>query len=248
MAGERTPANPEGGQTAVEVRVDHSTSASRIAAIVNYLEELQQLRPSVRLGADRSTKGGKTLGSILGAARAVFLREGHAGLSMRMVANEAGIALGNLSYYFPSKRSLLEAMLQEELADYVDAHLNEIKGEGRSPLAILLNVVSFYIGNARRSHQFFLQMWGYAASDSNARELVRGLYRPIGRFILALVKEANPALTEPRARQIVLQIFSLEEGLKLFVALGSDAPDADSAIVTAEIDFRELVRRIVEAG
>lgn len=245
MAGERTPANPEGGHAAADVRVELSASASRFAAIVKYLEELQSLRPTARLGADRSTKGGKTLGSILGAARAVFLREGHAGLSMRMVANEAGIALGNLSYYFPTKRSLLEAMLQEELADYVDAHLHEIRGDEREPLALLLNVVSFYIENTRRSHQFFLQMWGYAASDANARELVRGLYRPIGRFILALVKEANPSLTEMRARQIVLQIFSLEEGLKLFVALGADS---EPALLTADKDFRDLVRRIVEAG
>ncbi|MBY0421301.1 MAG: TetR/AcrR family transcriptional regulator [Parvularculaceae bacterium] len=183
--------------------------------------------------------------SIMVAARTVFLREGHAGLSMRMVAVEAGIALGNLSYYFPSKRSLLEAMLQEELADYVDAHLREVSGEEQSALAILLNVVTFYIANARQSHQFFLQMWGYAASDPNARELVRNLYRPIGRFILALVKEANPGLSEMRARQIVLQIFSLEEGVKLFIALGADG---DTALETAESDMRDLVRRIVQAG
>ncbi len=216
-----------------------------ISAIRAYLEELRKNRPSAVLVQKRSAKGGQTTAAILKAARGVFLREGHAGLSLRKVAEEANVAVGNLNYYFATKRDLLEAMLREELADYIEEHIQHFESEYDSPMDILLNVVTFYVSNARVSHRFFYQMWGYAGSDETARELIRDLYRPIGRFIYYMVKATKPELSDRRVRQIVLQIFSLEEGIKLFMGMG---PDDDTALKTAERDMRDLTRRIVEAG
>ena len=88
-------------------------------------------------------------------------------------------------------------------------------------------------------------MWGFAASDDKARDIVRDLYRPIGGFILSLVLAANPSLGEARARQVVLQIFSLEEGLKLFIGMG---PESAPALRTAERDIRALTRKLVLEG
>lgn len=216
-----------------------------ISAIRAYLEDLRRNRPSIVLAGKRSAKGGQTTAAILKAARGVFLREGHAGLSLRKVAEEADVAVGNLNYYFATKRDLLEAMLREELADYVEEHIQQFENERDSPMDILLNVVSFYVSNARTSHRFFYQMWGYAGSDESALAVIRDLYRPIGRFIYYMVKATKPELPDRRVRQIVLQIFSLEEGIKLFMGMG---PDDDTALKTAERDMRDLTRRIVEAG
>jgi AcrR family transcriptional regulator len=219
--------------------------SSALDAIFGYLMELRATRPSVAMAAARSPKGAQTIKSILAAAREVFIRDGHAGLSMRMVAQAADVAVGNVSYYFPSKRSLLEAMLREELADYVEAHIQQFEADHDAPIDILLSIVHFYVNTARTSHRFFFQLWGYAGSDESARLLVRDLYRPICRFVRSMVKAANPALDDDRARQIVLQIFALEEGMKLFIGMG---PESNLALVTAERDAVALVRRLVEAG
>lgn len=216
-----------------------------IGLIQAHLEDLRLNRPSVVLAAARSRKGASTIATILSAARNVFIRDGHGGLTMRKVAAEAGVVVGNVSYYFPSKRALLEAMLREELAHYVEEHIRQFEADRDSPLDILLNVVTFYVTNGRSSHPFFYQMWGYAGSDESAKELVRELYRPIGRFVYYLVKATNPSFSDTRIRQIVLQIFSLEEGVKLFIGMG---PESDSALRTAERDIRDWTRRIVEAG
>lgn len=213
-----------------------------INTIDSYLGELRKTRPSVRLAAVRSAKGGQTIRVILAAAREVFVREGHAGLTMRKVAAAADLAVGNVSYYFESKRDLIEATLREELADYVEEHIRQFEADRDAPLDILLNVVRFYVSNARRSHRFFYQMWGFAASDDDAKALIRDLYRPIGRFIYFLVRSAKPERSDAEARRIVLQLFSLEEGLKLFIGMG---PEDDQALQSAEADARELARRIV---
>jgi AcrR family transcriptional regulator len=213
-----------------------------INTIESYLAELRAGRPSVTMSAGRSAKGAQTLKAILRASRAVFVRDGHAGLTMRKVAAAAGLAVGNISYYFDSKSALIEATLREELADYVEEHVRQFETDRHSPLEILLNVIGFYVGNARQSHRFFYQMWGFAASDDAAKDLIRDLYRPIGRFIYYLVKAARPTRPDADVRRIVLQIFSLEEGLKLFIGMG---PANDPALRASEADARELARRLI---
>jgi AcrR family transcriptional regulator len=219
------------------------TKLRAVNTIEAYLDELRAARPTIAFGNLRSTKGAETAASILRAARQVFIEDGHAGLTLRKVAKEAGLAVGNVSYYFASKRDLIEAMLREELTDYVEEHIKQFEAGRDAPLDILLNVVTFYVANGRLSHRFFYQMWGYAGSDPAAKSLIRELYRPIGRFIYYLVKAANPSLGDADVRRVVLQLFSLEEGVKLFMGMG---PDDDPALKTAERDIRELARRIVE--
>lgn len=233
---------PDAGDSSRRRTHEPASKEGAVATIHNYLTELRAIRPTVALSAARSAKGARTLRDILQAANTVFVRDGHAGLSLRKVADEASVAVGNVSYYFPSKRLLLEAMLKEALADYVEAHLQQFEADRDSPMDILLRVVAFYVANGRTSHRFFYQLWGYAGSDQHALELIRELYRPIGRFIYLLVRAANPVIDDRRARQVVLQIFSLEEGVKLFMGMG---PPGDAALASAEEDIRELTKRIV---
>ncbi|NWG93425.1 MAG: TetR family transcriptional regulator [Parvularculaceae bacterium] len=208
------------------------------------LSALRPPRPSIALVESLSPKGGKTLKQILTAAREVFIRDGHAGLSLRKVADEAALSVGNVNYYFDSKRALLEATLREALADYVDAHIAQVERSDGAPLDILLDIVTFYVSNARASHGLFFQMWGYAASDEDGKALVRDLYRSVGRLIYPLVRAARPDASEERLREIVLQLFSLEEGVKLFIGLG---PDNQPALLAAERHTRALAQKLILA-
>ncbi len=223
---------------------DSADGGPSLGEIAIRLDELTGVRPTARVAAELSPKGARTYRVVIEAAHRVFVRDGHAGLSMRKVADEAGVALGNVNYYFGSKSALLDAMLREALADYIEAHRAHVADDGRTPADVLLDVVEFYIDNARASHPLFFQMWGYAASDPAAKALVRELYLPIGRFIHLLVKAARPDASEARVREIVLQLFSLEEGLKLFIGMG---PDDAPAIATAKDHVRALARHIIMA-
>jgi len=216
-----------------------------LKSVLEHLDALRQLRPTKVIGDGKADRARVTIEKILEAAHDVFTREGHAGLSLRKVADRAGIAVGNLTYHFPTKNDLLDAMLREALADYVEEHFAQFEADRDTPLDILLNVAEFYVRNARVSHQFFYQLWGFAGSGEDAREMVRELYRPIGRFVYYLVRAANPKLNDTEVRQAVLQIFSLEEGYKLFIGMGpADSP----AIQSAENDIRDLTRRIVQVA
>ena len=198
-----------------------------------------------RMCNGKTDKTRNTIERILTAATSVFIEHGHAGLSLRKVADEADIAVGNLTYHFPTKYALIDSIMREALADYVEAHLEQFEMGRDEPLDILLNVVEFYVSNARNSHRLFYQLWGFAGSSEEARTLVRDLYRPIGRFIYYLVRAANSELNDTEIRQAVLQIFALEEGYKLFIGM---EPNDVGAIQTAEADIRALTLKIIGAA
>lgn len=214
-------------------------------AAMENLRSAHAERPTSRRAGELSHKGAVTFSSILSAARRVFEQEGYAGLSLRKVADEAGVATGNLNYYFSSKEALVEAMLREALGDFVAQHIAQLEDSPDDPLEALLDVIEFYIVDARRSHRLFMQIWGYAASGEKPLLLVREIYRPIGRLVLSLVEAARPDASRQEAREIVLQLFSLEEGVKLFIGLG---PDDDQALARAEVHVRAVARRIIAGG
>jgi AcrR family transcriptional regulator len=55
-----------------------------------------------------------TRGLIIEAARLRLLADGYAGLSTRKVADEAGVPLSQLHYYFGSKQGLILALFEDE--------------------------------------------------------------------------------------------------------------------------------------
>jgi AcrR family transcriptional regulator len=72
--------------------------------------------------AARSRKGEETREKILETALRLFREKGYTETTMRAVADEAGVALGNAYYYFASKEHLIQAFY----ARTVDAHVAKV--------------------------------------------------------------------------------------------------------------------------
>lgn len=53
---------------------------------------------------------------ILTTAKELFIRYGYHHVSMRTISSAMGISVGNLTYYFPRKANLADALLEEEMA------------------------------------------------------------------------------------------------------------------------------------
>ncbi|MCA8893865.1 MAG: TetR family transcriptional regulator, partial [Amphiplicatus sp.] len=59
-----------------------------------------------------SATGQLRVEQILETARTILVRDGHAGLSMRKVAQESGIALGHLQHFFATREALLNGLFR----------------------------------------------------------------------------------------------------------------------------------------
>jgi AcrR family transcriptional regulator len=70
------------------------------------VERARRCLTSAIPAAARSARSVETRQSILEASERVLERVGYAAFTSRKVAEEAGIAIGNLTYHFPSKAAL----------------------------------------------------------------------------------------------------------------------------------------------
>jgi TetR/AcrR family transcriptional regulator len=79
---------------------------------------------------DSARRRDKLEGAILGAATRLFAECGFEGTSIATVAQRAGISKQNLLYYFPTKNSLYQRVLDDVLDDWLErmAHLADAGG------------------------------------------------------------------------------------------------------------------------
>lgn len=73
---------------------------------------------AARRKVPRQARARATVEQILLAARRVLVEEGYEGASTNRIARVAGVSVGSLYQYFPSKEAVVEAL--------VEAHLSEI--------------------------------------------------------------------------------------------------------------------------
>lgn len=73
-----------------------------------------QLRPRKRPVQARSQR---TVDAVLEAAAQVFARRGYAGATTNHIAARAGVSIGSLYEYFPSKDALLVALMEAHLQE-----------------------------------------------------------------------------------------------------------------------------------
>ena len=69
-------------------------------------------------------RGTETVDAILRAAHSVLIEEGAAGFTIRRIAAACGLKVGNVSYHFPRKETLVQVLLDDMFNSY-DMKLEE---------------------------------------------------------------------------------------------------------------------------
>jgi AcrR family transcriptional regulator len=95
-------------------------------------------------------KADKTRSRILNAALDLFRRKGFDPATMREIAAEAGVSLGNAYYYFDSKEALVMAFYRrasDEMAPRIEAALAEVTGFEKRLNAILSIKFEYFAPN-----------------------------------------------------------------------------------------------------
>jgi AcrR family transcriptional regulator len=129
--------------------------------------------------------------ALLASGRALFPDAGCAGLSLRAVAEHAGVNVGMFHYHFKSKDNFLRALLQqlyEEMFSRLSAQATH-KGLAIERLRAALHALARFL---RKHRRIVARMWMDAMSgQAVAREFVReNLPRHVG-VLLALLDEAE---------------------------------------------------------
>jgi AcrR family transcriptional regulator len=156
---------------------------------------------------------------ILQAARALLAAEGYAGLSMRRVAQEAGMSLSNVQHYYGSKDQLLEALLLTTM-DSFQARMDGIAAamSERSQLERFLSTVDMFLEEITDPvvHALFFEIWALASRNPFASTLMDKMLGRERKTVYNLIRGLNPAISDEETMQRAILMVAQIEGLMLF--------------------------------
>ena len=119
-----------------------------------------------RTGRSVTSKGEQTRAKILETALALFLERGYQETTMRAIASDAGVSLGNAYYYFRSKEHLIQAFYLRTHTEHLVAARPVLESETDFEKR-LLGVMKAKLETIEVYHQFSGQLFRTAADPAS---------------------------------------------------------------------------------
>lgn len=203
-------------------------------ASVNHVP-LSPLRPGTYL------RGTETVSAILKAALSVLINEGAGAFTIRRIAAECGMKVGNVSYHFPRKELLVKVLLDDLLESYnkvLDTRVRrpDLSTEERLRLVIVICLDDIA---GMRTTRLFTELWALANHNPFIADRVRAFYQRVHDVISEYVTELNPTLLPDEVHTVALFISAAMEGTTPF--LGFEKPWAAKMPAITRIAARHLV-------
>jgi AcrR family transcriptional regulator len=196
----------------------------------------KRIRGAYKKGKDRRLQ-------ILRAARKCLIDSGYHNFSMRKVADSAGIRIGNLQYYFPTKAELVQAMLDGVIEEYLEVWA-EIRSRGTPEeqfLAIIEDVVLDL--NTRQTTVFFPEVWSLSNHETFVTRAMDAMYETYRGVLVEVILEMNPSLSPVQAHHLALFISASIEGHTMFIGYRKPwRKETGSILAMAQQSFIWLIR------
>jgi len=124
-----------------------------------------------------ASKGELTAERILDAAFKSIAAKGCAGVTLRGIADEAGVALGQLNYYFENKDGLFSAVLGRMKQDYAIGLTHWLKDSNtlRERITALVDYHEFLLQENTNIYRNFLEFFNVALGSDKFRAEVATL-------------------------------------------------------------------------
>lgn len=181
---------------------------------------MRELTSKNRPGTAVSRKGSERIDQIICAARDTLIRAGYQGFTMRAVAAECEISVGNLNYYYATKANLLADLLEIVIEGYL-SDFDDIlsSSDPQAPEQALEGVIRFIIADlgTQETTMFFPELWALANHDADVSKRMHELYSKARLVFDELIPRINPALSSKETRQVSLFLSASLEGHTMFV-------------------------------
>lgn len=164
-------------------------------------------------------KGRERAHEILRAAREILAADGYAGLSMRAVAAQVGISLGNVQHYYKSKDALVEALLlhtMDEFQEKIDRITSEMAED--TQLNRFVSTIDMFLRELGDpvTHGVFFEIWALASRHPFASALMDKMMAREKKTIYKLIRGMNPRISDEEYQLRSVLIVAQVEGLMLF--------------------------------
>lgn len=176
-------------------------------------------------------KGKGTRARIIGIARATLVDEGYENFVLRQIAARAGIRPGNLQYYFASKKELLQAVLEPELARYNETYAAVTAQRDGKDQAVLA-VIDFLLEEikVKATCNIWYTVWALAPQDADIATLMDDWYQQYMHQLKRVIKFASPKISERKAGHVASLLTAVMDGLTMQIGYGKTPHEIHSGI------------------
>lgn len=170
---------------------------------------------------DLRAQGQRTRNGIVQAARKLLLEGGSLEFTLREVALRAGISISNLQYYFPTRLSVLRAVVEP----VVEAYLADLRS-AMSTKAVASETLSVLVARVLvdakdvENSSLWCHFASLAAVDPECSRLLDEWYETLTREIGSLFSKVNPALSPAECLKKATLIIAIADGIAFQVAAG----------------------------
>lgn len=157
---------------------------------------------------------------VLEAAQRLLLQYGYAGLSMRELAKQSGLAKGTIYHHFPDKRAILLSVLERDIAiarQHIEAAAATENGKDGCAARLRRVIATFFQLQQERRLLILLALRDAAGRDPQVCALLRRYRQELVQPIAAIFDEAIAA-GELRSVNVEMTAMSLLGMLQGFVA------------------------------
>ena len=178
-----------------------------------------------RAGTAVRKRGKATVSDILETAQTILVTEGLTNLSARRVADNLGISVGNLAYYFPSKDSLLQAMIEHVIEGYDEELKKAFELFPHDPRQRLEAFLEYMKEDTKKPEVqgFFYQFWGFTTHNEKAAEKRTAMYEHFFKQLLRLLSDIHTTKKKAELENMAFSMLACLEGLHVIFGSGDIA-------------------------
>jgi AcrR family transcriptional regulator len=162
----------------------------------------------------RNTLGKASREQILLEAEKLLKSQGYHSLSTRKVADACGISVGNLTYHFPNKSQLIEALILDVCERYEHERSTIKFNKALNPVSYLNRVIGWMLDDAvdPEVSGLFLELWILAKHHDFASKTLERFYQTATSWIGDSLEIYFPNSTEKQRQQAAYFMLTLSEG------------------------------------
>ncbi len=191
---------------------------------------------------DVTRKGAERIANIIEVGVEILRTEGFTALTKRRIAKRLGISDGNVSYYFPTRESLWQGVIEYELKFYYQKHYGEQKLSDDDPVRRFETFVRLWFQEYedRELRIFFAQLLAFAEVSEFVAKQRDEIYQTFYNETESRISDLNPGLSDTELQSRTALVMAMLEGLHAVTAFKPD-------LLHSSTDFQEQLVSQVKA-
>lgn len=142
---------------------------------------------------------------ILNAAKRCISDSGYAKVSLRNIANEAGVALSQLHYYFGSKKDLYKAVIMEMINEYIVEFSTGLSLDNKN-LSSLIHHIQEMMRNKPELFKMLFDLTSLALWSKSFKKLLMCLMDEVTKLFMGCIPENK--VTEQYSKEVVARVLT----------------------------------------